>query len=78
MTLGVSYINVFTMCLHRQACRYYFNITDEAIQFLEFYQKKVHYIRMSNQHQCRLSFTEKEHFFKDSLIYVGIDETAEI
>ena len=23
-------------------------ITDEAIQFLEFYQKKVHYIRMSN------------------------------
>lgn len=46
MTLGLSYINVFIMCLHRKLVD--IKITDEAIQFLEFYQKKVHYIRMSN------------------------------
>lgn len=46
MTLGLSSINVFITCLHRKLVD--IKITDEAIQFLEFHQKKVHYIRMSN------------------------------
>lgn len=40
MTLGLSYINVFIMCLHRKLVD--IKITDEAIQFLEFHKSTLY------------------------------------